>query len=124
MRLIDLQKSAGKAANLMRSLASEKRLLLLCQLVGGEKSVGALCEALGLGQTNASQQLAVLRREGLVKTRRDGQTIYYSLAGEEGTRVIEVLYELYCCRPQQKPALRRTRKIKPLKEKNHVERQP
>lgn len=87
----------------MRSLASEKRLMLLCQLVDGERSVGELCEALDIPQTNASQQLAVLRREGLVETRRDGQTIYYSLAGEEGRRVIEVLYELYCCRPGTKP---------------------
>jgi DNA-binding transcriptional ArsR family regulator len=99
MNATELQDSAQRAANLMRSLANEKRLMLLCQLVDGEKSVGTLCKALGLAQTNASQQLALLRREGLVRTRRDGQTIYYSLAGEEGRRVIEVLYELYCCGP-------------------------
>lgn len=110
MIVTDLQKSAGKAANLMRSLASEKRLMLLCQLVDGEKSVSALCDALGIAQTNASQQLAVLRREGLVMTRRDGQTIFYALAGKEGRRIIEVLYELYCCQPQKKSPRRRIRK--------------
>ncbi len=101
MDATELQESAGKAASLMRSLSSEKRLMLLCQLAGGERSVGELCEALGLSQTNASQQLALLRREELVTTRRDGQTIYYALAGDEARRVIEVLYELYCCDPNR-----------------------
>lgn len=99
MDATELQESAGKAANLMRSLSSEKRLMLLCQLAAGERSVSQLCDSLGLSQTNASQQLAVLRREGLVTTRRDGQTIYYALAGEDARRIIEVLYELYCCSP-------------------------
>jgi len=80
----------------MRALSHEKRLRLLCQLVAGEKSVGELCAALGISQTNASQQLALLRKDGLVQTRRAGQTIYYSLAGHEARRIIEVLYELYC----------------------------
>ena len=97
MNMKDLQTSASQAANLLGSLANEKRLLLLCQLVEGEKSVGALAEALGLSQSNVSQQLAVLRKDGLVQTRRDGQTIYYSLKGDEAKRVIEVLHGIYCC---------------------------
>ena len=80
----------------MRALASENRLMLLCQLVEGEKSVGALAEALDLRQSTVSQQLALLRKDGLVTTRREAQTIYYSLAGNDARQVIEVLYGLYC----------------------------
>ncbi len=100
MNVRDLERSAAEAASLMRSLASEKRLTILCQLAEGEKSVGELCRALGLSQPNASQQLAVLRSEGLVQTRRDAQTIFYSLQGEAARRVIEVLHDLYCCGPR------------------------
>lgn len=97
-----MERAALKAANLMRTLASEKRLMLLCHLSRGEMSVGSLCEAVGLSQTNCSQQLALLRREGHVVTRREGQTIFYSIAGEEVTRIIQALYDLYCCRPKPK----------------------
>lgn len=91
-----MQNASRKAAGLMRALASENRLLLLCQLVEGERSVGALADALSLRPSTVSQQLAVLRKDGLVATRRDAQTIYYSLAGDDARRVIEVLYGLYC----------------------------
>lgn len=97
MNMKNLQTSASQAANLLGSLANEKRLLLLCQLVEGEKSVGALAEALDLSQSNVSQQLAILRKDGLVQTRREGQTIFYSLKGDEAKRVIEVLHGIYCC---------------------------
>ena len=107
MKAQKLQASAEEAANLMRSLSSEKRLMLLCQLADGERSVTDLCDALDLSQTNASQQLAILRREGLVKTRRHGQMIYYALAGDSARRVIEVLYELYCCKPAKAARPRR-----------------
>lgn len=100
----DMERAALRAAGLMRALANEKRLMLLCNLVRGEMSVGALCEAVGLSQTNCSQQLALLRREGHVVTRRDGQTIYYSIAGEEVPRIVHVLYDLYCCRPRPRQA--------------------
>lgn len=102
MNMKDMQNSAQDAAHLLGALANEKRLLLLCQLVEGEKSVGALVERLGLSQTNASQQLAILRKDGLVQTRRDGQTIYYSLKGDEARRVIETLHGIYCCTPQKR----------------------
>lgn len=97
MNIKDLQNSASQAAHLLGSLANEKRLLLLCQLVDGEKSVGALAESLRLSQSNVSQQLAVLRKDGVVQTRRDGQTIYYALKGDEARRVLEVLHGIYCC---------------------------
>jgi len=99
-----MQRSALAASNLMRTLANEKRLMLLCHLIRGEMSVGALCEAVGLSQTNCSQQLALLRREGHVSTRRDGQTIHYSIAGDEVQRIVRVLYDLYCCRPGRRQA--------------------
>jgi len=91
-----MRHSSRRAADLMRALASETRLMLLCQLVPGERPVGALAEALDLRPSTVSQQLALLRKDGLVETRREAQTIYYRLAGDEARRVIEVLYDLYC----------------------------
>lgn len=70
--------------------------MILCHLVQGEKSVGVLEEALGMRQAAVSQMLARLRDEGLVTTRRDGKTIYYSLADDRTRRMIELLYEFYC----------------------------
>ena len=103
MNVNDLPKAAQQAANLMKTLSSETRLMMLCQLADGEKSVGELAQLLGLQQATVSQQLALLRRKGLVAPRRDGQTIYYSLAGDAARRVIMVLYELYCA-PQHDEA--------------------
>jgi len=91
-----MKASARSAADLMRSLANENRLMLLCQLVDGEKSVGSLADQLGVRQTLVSQQLALLRRAGLVEARRDGQTIFYALASSEAERVLGLLYDIYC----------------------------
>ena len=96
MNVEDLQQSAGEAANLLRALANEKRLAILCQLVDGERSVGELCAALGISMTNASQQLALLRKDGLVSTRRDGKSIYYAMKSDGARRVIALLYDIYC----------------------------
>ena len=96
MNFEEMREASHKAADLMRALGSEKRLMLLCQLAQEEKSVGELAEALSLRSSTVSQQLALLRKDGLVKTRREAQTIHYSLAGEAARRVIEVLYEIYC----------------------------
>lgn len=96
MNLQEMQIASRRAADLMRSLANETRLLLLCQLVEGERSVGELADTLELRPSTVSQQLALLRREKLVRTRRDAQTIHYSLAGDEARRILEVLYSLYC----------------------------
>ena len=96
MDIEDLKKSAARASTLMKALSSETRLLLLCQLNSGEICVNELADALKLRPSSVSQQLSLLRKDGLVQTRREGQTIYYSLAGEEAERVISVLFELYC----------------------------
>ena len=96
MNIKDMQRAAADASRLMESLSSENRLMILCQLAEGEKSVGALAASLRLRHAAVSQQLALLRKDGLVATRRDGQTIHYSLRGTAARRVIGLLYELYC----------------------------
>ena len=81
---------------MLRVLANENRLLLLCQLSQGERSVGELEEMLGIRQPTLSQQLGVLRSEELVQTRRDGKQIFYRIADERAQQVLETLYRLYC----------------------------
>jgi ArsR family transcriptional regulator, virulence genes transcriptional regulator len=87
---------AGEAAALLKALANETRLMVLCQLVDGEHSVGALQDACGLSQSALSQHLARLRDEALVATRRESQTIYYRLADPKAARVLETLAAIYC----------------------------
>ncbi len=92
----EMADSAKAACDLLRGLAQETRLMILCMLAEGEKSVGELEALLNLRQPTVSQQLARLRADRLVTTRRDGQTIYYALGSAEAHKVINVLYELYC----------------------------
>lgn len=87
---------AGKAAQLLRALANDKRLMLLCLLVEGERSVSELNAKVELSQSALSQHLAVLRNDGLVTTRREAQTIYYQLAEGPAQRIIETLHGIYC----------------------------
>lgn len=94
--LDQMENAAQRASELMKTLGHRDRLMILCQLADGEKSVGQVADALGLQQSPLSQHLARMRREGLVTTRRESQTIYYSLAKDDVTKVIGVLYELYC----------------------------
>jgi DNA-binding transcriptional ArsR family regulator len=96
MELEKLQESARRASILLKAMSNEHRLLILCQLLPGEKSVGELERLIGLSQSALSQHLARLRRDTLVQTRRQAQTIYYSLAGTDATAVINTLYSLYC----------------------------
>jgi len=96
MRLATIHDNARRASTLLKAMSNQHRLLILCQLVPGEKCVGELEKIVGLSQSALSQHLARLRRDGLVKTRRAAQTIYYSLAGEEASAVIETIYGLYC----------------------------
>ncbi len=91
---------AGEAADLLRLLGHEARLMVLCQLAEGEHAAGALQEGSGLSQSALSQHLAKLREAGLVATRREAQTIYYRLADPKAARVIETLAAIYC--PPQK----------------------
>jgi DNA-binding transcriptional ArsR family regulator len=93
--LMELEASAQAAARLMKLLASEQRLILLCRLIEGECSVGELADYVRLAQSAASQHLAKLRAEGVVATRRDGQTIYYSIADPKAVRVIDTLCDIY-----------------------------
>ncbi|MGV3635361.1 MAG: ArsR/SmtB family transcription factor [Pseudorhodoplanes sp.] len=92
-----LEQRAGEAAQLLKLLANETRLLILCRLVAeGEMSVNAIVSAAGLGQSAVSQHLARLRDDNLVTTRRDGQSIYYRIADKNAARVIAVLKDIYC----------------------------
>lgn len=84
------------AADFLKALAHEGRLLILCHLASGEKSVSDLEELLHYRQAAVSQQLARLRLEGLVKYRREGKVIYYSLVDEKSRKVIELVYDLFC----------------------------
>ncbi|NOX51242.1 MAG: winged helix-turn-helix transcriptional regulator [Gammaproteobacteria bacterium] len=87
---------AKEAANLLKKLGNEHRLLVMCTLMEGELSVGELNELTPLSQSSLSQHLASLREAGLVKTRRESQSIFYSLCGDEATKIIEVLHSIYC----------------------------
>ena len=91
-----LRDNADEAGQLLKALGNPDRLLLLCQLVAGEMNVGELEDRLKIVQPTLSQQLGVLRREGLVDTRRDGRQIYYSISSPQALAVIETLYTLYC----------------------------
>jgi len=97
--LVELSTSADRAADFLKALANRNRLTILCLLSQGERSVSDLEAFLGIRQPTLSQQLAVLREESLVATRRDGKTIYYSLASEEAHQVIGLLYSLFCAPP-------------------------
>lgn len=87
---------AGEATRLLKALANEKRLQVLCLLAGGERSVGEMQGLLDLGQSALSQHLAVLRDEDLVRTRREAQTIFYALAPGPAEAVIRTLHGIYC----------------------------
>lgn len=92
----EMASQAMDAAAYLKTLAHEGRLMILCHLGTGEKSVGALEEMLNVRQAAVSQMLARLRDEGLVSTRRDGKTIYYSLSDDKTIQVIGLLYSLFC----------------------------
>lgn len=87
---------AQDASNFLKAISHEGRLMILCHLVTGEKSVTELERLLSARQAAVSQQLSRLRLEGLVTPRRDGKTIYYSLADERPRKILEVVYELFC----------------------------
>jgi len=95
-QLQEMQSHAADAATLMRAFGNESRLMILCTLASGEHSVGELNEIIPLSQSALSQQLARLRREGLVETRRESQVIHYSLCTGPADRVINVLHDIFC----------------------------
>ncbi len=98
--LARLQKSAAHAATLLKVMANPNRLIILCQLAEGEKSVGELEIVVGLSQSALSQHLSVLRQQGVVTTRRAAQSIFYSLASEEVQTVMLALHDVFCGKPR------------------------
>lgn len=91
-----MQANAGAAVDVLRALSHETRLMVLCQLGQGEMSVGELNDAVALSQSALSQHLAKLRAEGLVATRREGQTIFYRIADERVVQLITALHDIFC----------------------------
>jgi DNA-binding transcriptional ArsR family regulator len=91
-----MERAAERASALMKTLGHSGRLMILCNLAEGERSVGDLAEELGLSQSSLSQHLARMRSEELVDTRREAQTVYYRLREGEVRSVIELLYNIYC----------------------------
>lgn len=115
-----MRAAAGAAEEMLKALANRHRLMILCQLAEGERSVGELADFLDLRDSTVSQHLALLRKDGLVATRREGQTVWYTLASEDAEHVIETLYRIYCaprslCRPagarKAKTGKKATRKV-------------
>jgi DNA-binding transcriptional ArsR family regulator len=99
-----MRTSASEAQKLLKAMVNPHRMMILCQLIGGERSVGQLAEYLSLRDSTVSQHLALLRKDGLVSTRREDQTIWYSIASEPARQLLETLYRIYCapeqvCRP-------------------------
>lgn len=91
-----LRSGAGQAVATLKLLANEDRMLLLCQLSRGELCVSELEDELGIRQPTLSQQLAVLRSEGVVQTRREGKNVFYSVSDPQLLQLLAVLYRLYC----------------------------
>ncbi len=94
-----MRQAASEASAMLRHLSHEDRLLLLCQLSQEELNVGELEARLGIHQPTLSQQLGILRRQGLVATRRDGKRIYYRIADRRVLAILQVLYDTYCGKP-------------------------
>jgi len=91
-----MQDNAGKACGLLKAMANEARLMVLCHLIEGERSVSELQEAIGLSQSAMSQHLAVLREQGVVTTRRDGQSVYYRVSEGPAMALMETLHREFC----------------------------
>jgi len=109
-----MEVSADMASDLLKALANKHRLMLVCQLVDGERAVGELARALELRDSTVSQHLALLRKDGIVRARRDGQTIFYSIGSPAAHAVLEVLYSHFCaptalCAPQGAAGSQKTR---------------
>ncbi len=115
MNIDQMLTSAGEAEELLKALANRHRLTILCQLIDGERSVGELAGFLSLRDSTVSQHLALLRKDGLVSTRRDGQTIWYAIASAPARKLLETLYQIYCapnaiCAPSVKKRTATNRK--------------
>lgn len=105
-----MQVAADHASELLKALANRHRLMIICQLIDAERSVGELAAFLGIRDSTVSQHLALLRKDGLVTARRDGQTIWYAIGSGPARALVEALYRIYCapdaaCRPKSKRKL-------------------
>ncbi len=96
MNITDLANSSGRASEFLKSLANAQRLRILCLVMEGERPVGEIAEAVGAKQSSVSQNLALMRREGLVVSRRSGQTIYYRLADKKLVKLFRLLNDMFC----------------------------
>lgn len=96
MNISDLANSADRASEFLKSMANPQRLRILCYIMDGEKPVGEIAEAIGANQSSVSQNLALMRREGLVAPRRDGQTIYYRIVEKKLLKVLKLLTDMFC----------------------------
>jgi DNA-binding transcriptional ArsR family regulator len=92
----EMEAAADGATELLKALANRHRLMIVCQLIDKERSVGELAEALGIRDSTVSQHLALLRKDGLVGSRREGQTIFYSIVNAAARGILEVLYGEFC----------------------------
>ena len=105
-----MEAAADRASDLLKALSNRHRLLIICQLIDGERSGGDRAAFLGLRDSTVSQHLALLRRDGLVAARRDAQTIYYSIASDPAREILAALYRVYCApsngRAPRKKAMR------------------
>jgi DNA-binding transcriptional ArsR family regulator len=108
IRVSDMQNAADEASGLLKALSNRHRLIIICQLIEKDRSVGELADFLKLRDSTVSQHLALLRRDGLVTARRDGQTIWYSIGSPQARELVRTLYHVYCA-----PACAPIRRCKP-----------
>lgn len=120
MKIERMQAAADRASGLLKAMANRHRLLILCQLVERGRSVGELAEFLDIRDSGVSQHLAILRKDGLVTARRDGQTIWYTIASAEARALLSTLYDVFCV-PTQSRQPRPTRKVAPRR-RQRIER--
>lgn len=102
-----MEAAADQASDLLKALSNRHRLLIICQLIDGERSVGDLAEFLKLRDSTVSQHLALLRKDGLVSARRAAQTIYYSIESDPARELLKTLYRVYCAPPKTAKATRK-----------------
>ncbi len=96
VQITDMLSAADEASGLLKALANRHRLIIVCQLTEQERSVGELAALLKIRDSTVSQHLALLRRDGLVTARRDGQTIWYSIGSPQARELVRTLYRVYC----------------------------
>jgi len=112
-----MRSAAGEASDLLKALANPHRLLIVCQLIERERSVGELATFLDLRDSTVSQHLALLRRDGIVSARRDGQTVWYSIGSDSARDVVHTLYRAFCA-PAAACAASTTRTVPPKRRRN------